>query len=69
MLHRVVWWKFTDVSEALAASITKAIIAFIAQIMAAISTSETSVNFYQPTRRNNAEDKRLSTEQKLTFPP
>jgi hypothetical protein len=34
---RVVWYKFTDVSEA--------------RMMEAASTSETSVNFYQTTRR------------------
>jgi hypothetical protein len=31
----------------------------IALIMEAASTSETSVNFYQTTRRNNPEDSRL----------
>jgi hypothetical protein len=36
----------------LAASIIRAIIA----MMDAASTSETSVNFYQTTRRNNPED-------------
>jgi hypothetical protein len=33
MLRRVIWWKFTDVSEVLAASIIRA-------MMAAVSTSE-----------------------------
>jgi hypothetical protein len=32
-MHRVVWWKFTDVSEELAASIIRA-------MMKAVSTSE-----------------------------
>jgi hypothetical protein len=32
---------------------------FIALIMEAASTSETSVNFYQTTRRNNPEDSHL----------
>jgi hypothetical protein len=41
LLRRVVW-QFTNVSEVLAASIIRA-----------MSTSETSVNFYQATRRNN----------------
>jgi hypothetical protein len=45
MLHRVVWQKFTDVSEVLPALMIEA-----------ASTSETSVNFYQTTRRNIPED-------------
>jgi hypothetical protein len=40
--------KFTDVSEVL-----------VAMIMKAESTSETSVNFYQTTLRNNPQDSRL----------
>jgi hypothetical protein len=44
---RFVWQKFTDVSEVLAASIIKA-------MMEAASTSETSVNSYQTTRRYNS---------------
>jgi hypothetical protein len=43
-LRRVVWKKFTGVSEVLAASIIRAIITLI---MKAASVSETSVNFYQ----------------------
>jgi hypothetical protein len=46
--------KFTDVLEVLVASITWAMIA-------QTSTSETSVNFYQTTRRNNPEDSHLRT--------
>jgi hypothetical protein len=42
-LYRVVWEKFTDVSEVPAASINL----LIALMMEAASTSETSVNFYQ----------------------
>jgi hypothetical protein len=53
LLRRVIWLKFTDVSEILVAS--------IAQMMEAASTSETSVNFYQNTWRNNAEDSHLHT--------
>jgi hypothetical protein len=45
--------EFTDVSEVLAASIIRAI------MMEAVSTSQTSVNFYQTTRRNNPEDSHL----------
>jgi hypothetical protein len=52
LLSLVVWQKFTDVSEMLAVSI-------IALMMEAASTSETSVNFYQTTRRINPEDSPL----------
>jgi hypothetical protein len=54
MLCRVVWYKFNDVSKVLAVSIIRAIQAAIrafALIMEAATTSETSVNFYQITRR------------------
>jgi hypothetical protein len=50
MKMAVVWWKFTDVSEVRAASIIRAL------MMEAANTSETSVNFYQTTLRNNPED-------------
>jgi hypothetical protein len=36
----------------------------ITQMMEAASTSETSVNLYQTTRRNNAEDSRLHTRRR-----
>jgi hypothetical protein len=49
MLHRVVWYKLTDVSEVLAASL----------MMEAGSISETSVNFCDTTRRNIPEDRHL----------
>jgi hypothetical protein len=52
MLRPVIWYKVTDVSEVLAASIIRA-------MMEAASTSETSVNFYQTTRRNISEDSHL----------
>jgi hypothetical protein len=52
MLRRVVWEKFTDVSEVLAESIIRA-------MMEAASTSKTSVNFYQTTRRYIQEGSRL----------
>jgi hypothetical protein len=41
LLRRVVWYKFTDVSDVLAASIIRAIIALIALVMEAVSISET----------------------------
>jgi hypothetical protein len=43
MLRHVVWYNFTDVSEALAV---------ITLMMEAASTSETSVNFCQTTQHN-----------------
>jgi hypothetical protein len=63
--------RFTDVSEALAASIIRAmrktleknlgLWLLIALMMEAASASVTSVNFYQTTRRNNSEDSHLHT--------
>jgi hypothetical protein len=53
MLRRVIWWKFTDISKALSASIFDL-------LMKAPGTSKTSVN-YQTTRCNNAEDSHLHT--------
>jgi hypothetical protein len=61
-MRRVVWQKFTDVSDMLAASIIGAIntiFVLIALMMEAASTFETSVNFYQTTRFNNPEDRHL----------
>jgi hypothetical protein len=51
--HRIVWHKFTDVSEVSTASIIRMIIALM---MEAENISETSVKFYQTTRRNNPDD-------------
>jgi hypothetical protein len=56
MLHHVVLYTFTDVSEALSASII-----IIAPVMQAASTSETSANFYQTIRRNIPEESHLHT--------
>jgi hypothetical protein len=50
LLRRVLW--FTDVSVVLASSIIMA-------MMEAASTSETSVNFYHTTPRNNPEKSHL----------
>jgi hypothetical protein len=61
--RRVVWWKFTNVSEVLAASIIWTIIALM---MEAARTSETMVNFYQTTRRYNPEDSHLRTHSVTT---
>jgi hypothetical protein len=57
MLCRVVWLKFTDVSEVFAASI-------IALMRDEANTFETSVNFYQTTRRNNLEDSHIHTRRR-----
>jgi hypothetical protein len=56
LLRRVVWQKFTDVSEVIRA--------IIALMMEAVSTSKTSVNFYQTTRRNNTQDSHLHTRRR-----
>jgi hypothetical protein len=45
LLRRVVWYKFTDVSELLNASTIRAVL-----LTEAVSISETSVNFNQTTR-------------------
>jgi hypothetical protein len=45
--------KFTDVSVVLTAANIRAM------MMEAVSTSQTSVNLYEITRRNNPEDSRL----------
>jgi hypothetical protein len=52
-------WKFTNVSEVLAASIIRAMSMSIALMMEAATTSETLVNFYQTTRCYNPEDSHL----------
>jgi hypothetical protein len=52
MLHCVVWYKLTVVSEVLTASTHL-------PVDEAASTSETLVNFYQTTRRYNPEDSHL----------
>jgi hypothetical protein len=61
----VVWYKFTDVSEVLAASIirvlSKELTLRISLMIEAASTCETSVNFYHTTRRSIPEDIHLHT--------
>jgi hypothetical protein len=59
MLRRVVTLRFTDVAEERTASITRAIIHFIALIMEAVRTSETSFNFNVTTRHNIQQDSKL----------
>jgi hypothetical protein len=58
MLRHVVWDNFTEVSEVFTASINRA------PMMESVSTSETSVNFYQTTRRNIPEDRHLHTRRR-----
>jgi hypothetical protein len=50
-LRRVIWFKFTDVSEVLAASINNT----KEMMMEAANTSDMSVNFYLTTRCKNPE--------------
>jgi hypothetical protein len=52
---------FTNVSEVLAASIIRAMVALM---MEAARTSETLVSFYQTTRRYNPEDSHLRTHRR-----
>jgi hypothetical protein len=52
LYHRVVWYKFTSFSEA------------IAPMMEAARTSETLVNFYLTARRYNPEDSHLRTHRR-----
>jgi hypothetical protein len=47
-------WEFADVSDVFAAFIIRAL----------TNASETSVNFYQTTRRNNPEDSHLHTRRR-----
>jgi hypothetical protein len=58
-LHYVVWWKFTDVSEVLAAYIFRTLV--IALITEEASTCKASVNFYQTTWHNSPGDIHLHT--------
>jgi hypothetical protein len=57
MLRRVVWYKLTEISEVLTASI-------VALMMETVSTSGASVSFYQTTRRNIPEDSNLHTRRR-----
>jgi hypothetical protein len=57
LLRRVVWKKFSVVSEMLATSIVTDNLTSL--MMEAASISETTVNFFQTTRRNNPEDSHL----------
>lgn len=55
MLRLVVWCELTDVSEVLAASIYRA----TALMTEVVTSSETSINFYQTTWRNMPEDSHI----------
>jgi hypothetical protein len=52
MFHHAVCYTFPDVSEMLTVSI-RTVIPVRAPMMEAVSTSETSANFYQTTRRDS----------------
>jgi hypothetical protein len=56
MLYFVVWYKFTDISEVITAL-----------MMEAVSTCETSVSFYQKTRRSTPEDGEVRTCEHLSL--
>jgi hypothetical protein len=55
-------YKITSISEVCTASI-------IALMMEAASTSETSVNLYQSTRRYNPEDSHIHSHRRENFKP
>jgi hypothetical protein len=55
MYHRAVWFMFTDISEVLAAAISR-------RWMEAASIPETSVNFHQITWRKNPEEGHLHSD-------
>jgi hypothetical protein len=57
MLRHVIWQKFTDVSEVLAASTFRNMIVNL--MMQAFRTSETSVNFNYTTGRHVINDSRF----------
>jgi hypothetical protein len=59
MLRRVVWYKFTDFSDMLAASIIRAI-----ALMMETASTKMSENFCQTTRRNKPEDSHLHTRRR-----
>jgi hypothetical protein len=65
MLRRVAWYKLADVAEVLTAFIMRV----IALTKEAKSTSETSVNFYQTTRRNLPEGNHLDTRRRKNLKP
>jgi hypothetical protein len=61
MLPRVVWLKFTDVSEVFSASSIREMIALM---METASTSETSVDIYQTALCNIPENSHLHTRRR-----
>jgi hypothetical protein len=62
LYRRVDWYKFTNVSEDLAASIIRVM------MMEAARSSETLAHFYQTTRRYNPEDSHLLTAVRTSNP-
>jgi hypothetical protein len=65
LLRPVNYYKFSDVSEVLVASIIKA----IALMMEAASTSETQTVFYQTTQRNSPQDSHLQSRCRENLTP
>lgn len=56
MLHRVVWWVLTEVSEEISASIIM-VVRIITPLMEAVSFSKLSINnIYKTTQCNTLED-------------
>jgi hypothetical protein len=66
MLRRVVWYKLTYFSEWPTASIIRAMMVLMIK---AVSTTETSINFYQNTGHNNPEDNHLLGWKKIINMP
>jgi hypothetical protein len=58
-LNLIIWYKFTDVLEAFAATIVKAIV-----LIEVARTFKTSVNFNQTTWLNNPEDSHLHSRRR-----
>jgi hypothetical protein len=64
MVRRIVWQKSTDISEELSASTIRVMSALMLE---AISTTETSVGFYQTKRCTIPEDSHLHHPTLLTW--
>jgi hypothetical protein len=63
-MKMTIFWDIAPCSLVEVTDVSKVLAAIIALMMEKTSTSETSVNFYQSTRRNNPEESHLHT---LTF--
>jgi hypothetical protein len=65
-LYRVVWWKWTNVSEELLSPSSGL---WVILMVETVSSPETSVNFYQTTRCNISEDGHLQKHAFFTLIP